>query len=147
MRKILIISLLVLLLPVSAFAGGEFTSVWSSTQSCAANAAGATYNAFGGAVPMGGMVPVIRTANITSDAASFLTLYSENGDSTTTDASSAASQKLLNVTATTSFQDDTAGAGSVVAIIDKANRVFEINQVSSITAGQEPPHPAPAVQQ
>lgn len=139
MRKILIVSLLIVCLPVAALAGGgEFTQFWSANDVCSSDGAGSTYIGLDGAVRMAGMVPRIDIANVTSDlATSTLGIYTENGDSTTVDASSASGQKVLFVTATTSFEDDTAGAGSVVAIVDTSEQEFEINRVSSITAGAD----------
>lgn len=137
MKKMIIVTLLVLLLPVSGMAASNtFNRHWSITDTCDATGPGSTYLGFGGTVSFSGMVPTAQIANVTSDlATSAVYILTENGDSTTLDAAYSSGAKILPVTATTSFQDDTAGAGSWIAIIDYTNKKFEVNRVSSITAG------------
>lgn len=109
---------------------------FGQTDTCDATGVAGVYLGFTGAIRQAGVVPRIQTANVTSDlSTSVVTLITENGDSTTTDAAYSSGGKILPVTATTSFQDTTAGAGSWIAIYDFANDKFEINRVSSITAG------------
>lgn len=139
MKKILTLILLAVFLSMAvfAFAGDStWTKQWSSNFVGTAIGPVATYLAIGGTVRMAGHQPVIQQANVTSDAAaSQLYLLTENGDSTTSDVAASAAQKNLEVTATTSFDGTTAGAGSWVAIYDFANRKFEVNRVSSLTTG------------
>jgi hypothetical protein len=125
-----------------ALAGVVFQPYWSISNTGDAtgptsNPAGVQYLAFDGVPAIRDEVPVIENLSVTSDVAgSVATILSENGDSTTMDAASdAGALKVLPVTATTSFQDTTAGQGSWVAIVDWTNQKFEINRVSSITAG------------
>lgn len=94
------------------------------------------YLAFGGAVADKGELLEVKNLNVTSDkAGSVVTILTQNGDSTTTDAAATAAQKILPVTATTSFQATTPGVGSWIAIVDWRNQRFEINRISSLTAG------------
>lgn len=105
-------------------------------ETCDATGENGVYLGFVGIRRQAGMIPNIKTANVTSDlAGSTLQFLTENGDSTTTDAAYSSGGKVLPVTATTAFQATTAGAGSYVAIYDVTNKKFEINRVSSITAG------------
>lgn len=137
LKSITIAVLLAVVAVCPALAGDStFGRYWSSFNTGDATGAGATYLAFGGTTRMTGMIPRINTANVTGDAAgSVLTILAENGDSTTMDAAYSAGGQVLPVTATTSFQADVAGAGSWIAILDRVNEKFEVNRVSSITAG------------
>lgn len=137
--KVLIAVLLALLLPVAAGASTAettFGKFFTSTDTGDATGPNGAYLAFGGAVAFGGSTPQIDFASLTSDlAGSRLYTLTENGDSTTTDAAYSSGGKILPVTATTAFEATSAGAGSWVAIQDNSNKKFEINRVSSITAG------------
>lgn len=142
MKKIfqtLAICLLTLVLPAGVFASTAettFVKFFASTDTGDATGPAGAYLAFGGTVGYSGSTPVVDFASLTADnAADRFYLLSENGDSTTTDASYSSGGKVLPVTATTSFQADTPGAGSWVAIIDYAAKKFEVNRVSSISAG------------
>lgn len=139
MKKLLTIlaAALLAVVPMAALAGDStWQSVFSSYNTCDATGVDGVYLGFGGTVGYKGQIPVLRALSATSDlAGSVVTLYEENGDSTTTDAAYSSGAKLLPVTATTSFQATTAGAGSWIAIIDYKNQKFEVNRVSSITAG------------
>jgi hypothetical protein len=107
----------------------------SLNETCDATGVNGVYLGFVGARRQSGGVPHITTANVTSDlATATFQVLSENGDSTTTDAAYSSGGKILPVTATSSFQATTAGAGSYVAIYDNVNHKFETNRVSSITA-------------
>ena len=132
----LAVALVALFVPTPAPAEVYNGRYFAQTDTCDATGIAGVYLGFTGARRQPGVVPHIQTANVTSDlSTSVLTLYTENGDSTTTDAAYAAGGKILPVTATTSFEADTAGAGSFVAIYDFVNDVWEINRVSSLTAG------------
>ena len=137
MKKILGVALaILLLLPVgAAYGAGEFERVWSLTDTCAANGSNGTYIGMVGVAPLSNTFPVVESLNVTSDlASSALTFYSQNGDSTTVDASSAAAQKILSVAATADF-DGTAGVGSFVMVVDPYAKTMEVNRISSLTAG------------
>lgn len=135
--KILLALILALALPFSAMAStaenalGAYT--WSTDTGDATGPA-ATFLAFGGMIGRSG-TPVLDFVEATSDLATarFFVL-TENGDGTTTDAAYSSGGKILPVTATTAF-DGTAGAGSWVAIYNAGKTLFEINRVSSISAG------------
>ena len=132
----LAVALVALFAPTPASAEVYNGRYFAQTDTCDATGIAGVGLGFTGARRQPGVVPHIQTANVTSDlSTSTLTLYTENGDSTTTDAAASASVTVLPVTATTSFQDTTAGAGSFVAIYDFTNDVWEVNRVSSITAG------------
>lgn len=137
--KIFLALFLAALLPISALASTSektFSKFFYSTDTGDATGLASTYLAFGGTVGYGGSTPVIDFASVTADnAADRLYLLTENGDSTTMDAAYSSGGKALPVTATTSFEATTPGAGSWVAIIDYTNKKFEINRVSSISAG------------
>lgn len=136
MKRILAIALIALLLPASVFAASNtFNRQWSVTDTCDATGPAGTYLGFGGTVGFNGMVPVAEIGNVTSDlATSAVYILTENGDSTTLDAAEVAADTNLPVTATTAFSG-TAGAGSWIAIVDFTNKKFEINRISSLTAG------------
>jgi hypothetical protein len=139
LKSLLALLLVALVLPLAASASTAettFTKWFLSTDTGDATGPGATYLAFGGTVSFSGSTPVIEFASVTADnAADRFYLMSENGDSTTTDEAYNAGGKILPVTATTSFQADTPGAGSWIAIQNDSTKKFEINRVSSITAG------------
>lgn len=136
--KILFAALLALFLPFTAMASTAENAVgaytWSTDTGDATGVAGA-FLAFGGMVSRSG-TPVLDLVECTSDLATarFFVL-TENGDSTTMDAAYSSGGKTLPVTATTAFEATTPGAGSWVAIYNAQKTLFEINRVSSITAG------------
>ena len=141
MRHFKIILALLLCLALPAMVGAStketaFSDRFNSTDTGDATGPAATYLAFGGAVGFSGSTPVLDLVECTSDLATArFFLLTENGDSTTTDAAYSSGGKILPVTATTSFEADTAGAGSWIVIINPSTQKFEINRVSSLTAG------------
>lgn len=122
--------------PASAGDSSPAGRYWSTFNTGDATGPAATYLAFGMAPRMSGMAPALRIRSATGDAAgSLLTMYDENGDSTTMDAAYSSGGKVLPVVDTDAF-DCTAGVGSWVAIYDAASPTskFEFNRVSSCTS-------------
>lgn len=133
--SILIAALLAafLCLPALPAAAGNNTwsSVFSTTDTADATAPAGAYMAFGGAVRYTGKAPVIKSAIVTGDdASSVFTVMTENGSTTTSDASAASGQKDVGVVDTDIFTC-TAGAGSWVALYNASGADFEINRISS----------------
>jgi hypothetical protein len=135
--KVLLALILALAVPFTAMASTAENALGAltwSTDTGDATGPAATFLAFGGMIGRAG-TPVLDLVEGTSDLASArFYLLTENGDSTMTDAAYSSGGKVLPVTATTAF-DGTAGAGSWVAIYNAGKTLFEINRVSSITAG------------
>jgi hypothetical protein len=140
MKKTMVLAVLLSLLVALPAAAGDstFQKHWSSFMTGTNVGPAAVFLAFGGTVRYSGASAKVETANVTSDlAGSTITWLTEDNTSTTVDAASAAAQTVLFVTATTGFDAGTAGAGDYIVVYDGLTKEFEVNRISSITAGAD----------